>query len=164
LRRPGRDGVHPARRRRQPGATAPPAGPAVIGFLVHPSVDTQAPPVAEARAFLERSGIEVWMATRDGRPRVLSRTRLLVTLGGDGLIRLRLTVDGQEVGQLDADGAIVATATGSTAYALAAGGPILEPAIEDLLLVPLNPFALTVRPIVFPPRQQLVIELSRSVG
>jgi NAD+ kinase len=81
-----------------------------------------------------------------------------------GLLRLRLAVDGQEVGTLDADGAMVATATGSTAYALAAGGPILEPSVEDLLLVLMSPFALTVRPIVFPPRQAVTVELIRSGG
>jgi NAD+ kinase len=81
-----------------------------------------------------------------------------------GLIRLCLAVDGQEVGTLDADGAMVATATGSTAYALAAGGPILEPSVEDLLLVLMSPFALTVRPIVFPPRQAVTIEMVRGGG
>jgi NAD+ kinase len=85
--------------------------------------------------------------------------------GKDGtMARLRFAVDGQEVGTLDSDGAIVATASGSTAYALAAGGPILEPTVQDLLLVPINPFALTVRPIVFPPRQALTITLVRGSG
>ena len=104
---------------------------------------------------------------RDGRRsfRGLGLNEVVVNRGAeDGLIRLRFTIDGQEVGQLDADGAIVATATGSTAYALAAGGPILEPSVEDLLLVPMSPFALTVRPIVFPPGEQLGIELPRSGG
>jgi NAD+ kinase len=78
------------------------------------------------------------------------------------LLRLRALVDGQVIGTFDADGVITATATGSTAYALAAGGPILTPGVEGLVLVPLNPFALTVRPIVFPPRQSLTIELPRE--
>jgi NAD+ kinase len=76
-----------------------------------------------------------------------------------GLIRLRISVDGQELGTIDADGLIVATATGSTAYALAAGGPILEPDMPELLLVPMNPFALTVRPIVCSPTDSVVVEL-----
>ena len=82
----------------------------------------------------------------------------------EGLVRMRLLVDGQEIGWIDADGAIVATATGSTAYALAAGGPILEPTIEDLVLVPMSPFALTVRPIVLPPRREVTIELPRGAA
>src|SRR5262249_39574942 len=69
-----------------------------------------------------------------------------------------------EIGQIDADGVMVATATGSTAYALAVGGPILEPTIEDLVLVPMAPFALTVRPMVLSPDQGISIELPRGAG
>jgi len=82
----------------------------------------------------------------------------------DGLVRLRLLVDGLEIGQIDADGLIVATATGSTAYALAAGGPILEPSLQELVLVPMSPFALTVRPIVVPRQQGVTVELPRSAA
>ena len=82
----------------------------------------------------------------------------------DGLVRLRLMVDGLEIGQIDADGLIVATATGSTAYALAAGGPILEPSLQELVLVPMSPFALTVRPIVVPRQQGVTVELPRSTA
>jgi NAD+ kinase len=76
-----------------------------------------------------------------------------------GLIRLRISVDGEQLGTIDADGLIMATATGSTAYALAAGGPILEPDMPELLLVPMSPFALTVRPIVCSPDDSVVVEL-----
>lgn len=78
------------------------------------------------------------------------------------MVRLEINVGGQAVGVIDADGAIVATATGSTAYALASGGPILEPTLGDLLLVPLNPFALTVRPIVFPPGRDITLTVVRG--
>jgi NAD+ kinase len=84
--------------------------------------------------------------------------------GAIGMVRMSLEVDGQAVGTIDADGILVATATGSTAYALAAGGPILEPSVGCFLLVPMNPFALTVRPIVFPASQDLTIELIRGPG
>jgi len=83
---------------------------------------------------------------------------------GVGLIRIAISVAGQEVGTIDADGVMVATASGSTAYALAVGGPILEPTVADLVMVPMNPFALTVRPIVFPANQPLTVELVRSPG
>jgi NAD+ kinase len=78
------------------------------------------------------------------------------------MLRIEIDVGGQGVGVIDADGAIVATATGSTAYSLAAGGPILEPTLRDLLLVPMNPFALTVRPIVFPPAQDITLAILRG--
>lgn len=78
------------------------------------------------------------------------------------MLRVQIDVGEQGVGVIDADGVIVATATGSTAYALATGGPILEPTLRDLLLVPMNPFALTVRPIVFPPQQDIILSIVRG--
>ena len=78
------------------------------------------------------------------------------------MLRVEIDVGGQPVGVIDADGVMVATATGSTAYALASGGPILEPTLRDLVLVPLNPFALTVRPIVFPPGQDISLSVLRG--
>ncbi len=78
------------------------------------------------------------------------------------MLRVEIEVGGQGVGVIDADGVIVATATGSTAYALATGGPILEPTLRDLLLVPMNPFALTVRPIVFPPGRDIALSIVRG--
>lgn len=75
------------------------------------------------------------------------------------LIRFAMSMDSLEIGTIDADGALVATASGSTAYALALGGPILEPTLPDLVLVPMNPFALTVRPIVLNPGVHVAIRL-----
>src|SRR5260370_21283452 len=71
--------------------------------------------------------------------------------GESRILRLEIDVGGQRVGVIDADGAIVATASGSTAYALASGGPILQPPLEDLVLVPMSPFPLTARPTPFSP-------------
>jgi NAD+ kinase len=114
----------------------------------------------------ERMLIEVTVE-REGRRvrRAVGLNELVLQRAApDGLVRLRLMVDGQEMGQIDADGLIVATATGSTAYALAAGGPILEPSLQELVLVPMSPFALTVRPIVVPRQQGVTIELPRSAA
>jgi len=80
------------------------------------------------------------------------------------MLRVEIDVGGQAVGVIDADGVMVSTATGSTAYALASGGPILEPTLRDLVLVPMNPFALTVRPIVFPPGQHISLSVVRGPG
>jgi NAD+ kinase len=84
--------------------------------------------------------------------------------GESRILRLEIDVADQAVGTIDADGAIVATASGSTAYALASGGPILEPTLEDLVLVPMSPFALTVRPIVFAPRQAITLTVVRGLA
>jgi NAD+ kinase len=63
-------------------------------------------------------------------------------------VHLRAEVDGGELATYVADGLIVATPTGSTAYALAAGGPILPPQLRNILLVPVAPHLSMDRPIV----------------
>ena len=95
--------------------------------------------------------------------RAIGLNEVVVDHAGDArMLRVEIDVGGQAVGVIDADGVMVATATGSTAYALASGGPILEPTLRDLVLVPMNPFALTVRPIVFPPGQTIRLAVLRG--
>jgi NAD+ kinase len=95
--------------------------------------------------------------------RAIGLNEVVVNRAGDArMVRVEIDVGGQAVGVIDADGIMVATATGSTAYALASGGPILEPTLRDLVLVPMNPFALTVRPIVFPPGQDISLAIVRG--
>ena len=95
--------------------------------------------------------------------RTVGLNEVVITRAGEArMLRVEIDVGDQGVGVIDADGVIVATATGSTAYALASGGPILEPTLGDLLLVPMNPFALTVRPIVFPPGQIIALSVVRG--
>lgn len=97
--------------------------------------------------------------------RAIGLNEVVVQRSGEALmLRIEIDVGGQAVGVIDADGVMVSTATGSTAYALASGGPILEPTLRDLVLVPMNPFALTVRPIVFPPGQDITLAVVRGHG
>lgn len=107
----------------------------------------------------ERTMLQVTLV-RDGRSltRAIGLNEVVVDHSGEArILRLEIDVGGQRVGVIDADGAIVATASGSTAYALSSGGPILEPTLGDLVLVPMSPFALTVRPIVFAPGQDITL-------
>jgi NAD+ kinase len=76
-----------------------------------------------------------------------------------GMVDFSTHVAGQYVNTHSGDGLIVATPTGSTAYALSCGGPILEPHIEAVALVPICPHTLTDRPIVIPASQAIDIKL-----
>jgi len=80
---------------------------------------------------------------------------------------LELEIDGEVVGQYRGDGLIIATPTGSTGYAMAAGGPILHPGIEAIVVNPICPISLSSRAIVVPPRSRLSVwplgETSRRV-
>lgn len=74
-----------------------------------------------------------------------------ITHGRAGsMVEFNVWVDGNPMATQRADGVIVASSTGSTAYAMAAGGPILHPALNAMVLVPVAPHALTNRPIVLP--------------
>jgi len=73
---------------------------------------------------------------------------VVVSRGAVGsMIEFAVTVDGEFIYSLRADGVIVASPTGSTAYALSAGGPILHPALQALALVPISPHILSNRPV-----------------
>lgn len=76
-----------------------------------------------------------------------------------GMVELKVEVDGHFVANQRADGLIVASPTGSTAYALSAGGPLLHPSNPGWVLVPIAPHTLSNRPIVLPDAVEIVIEL-----
>ena len=76
-----------------------------------------------------------------------------------GMVELRIEVDGVFVANQRADGMIVASPTGSTAYALSAGGPMLHPSIPGWVLVPIAPHTLSNRPIVLSDTSEVAIEV-----
>jgi len=75
------------------------------------------------------------------------------------MIELAISVDGRDVATLKADGLIVATPTGSTAYSLSAGGPILHPHIPAMVLTPICPHTLSFRPLAVPSASSVSIRL-----
>ena len=76
-----------------------------------------------------------------------------------GMVELRVEVDGHFVANQRADGLIIASPTGSTAYALSAGGPLLHPSIGGWVLVPIAPHTLSNRPIVLSDAGEVAIEI-----
>jgi NAD+ kinase len=76
-----------------------------------------------------------------------------------GMVELRVEVDGHFVANQRADGLIIATPTGSTAYSLSAGGPLLHPSIPGWVLVPIAPHTLSNRPIVLANVAEVAIEI-----
>ncbi|WP_321913114.1 MULTISPECIES: NAD kinase [unclassified Paraburkholderia] len=109
----------------------------------------------------ERSLLESRI-TRDGDPiyHALAFNDVVVNRSGfSGMAELRVNVDGRFMYNQRSDGLIVATPTGSTAYALSSQGPILHPQLQGIVLVPIAPHALSNRPIVLPDDSKVSIQI-----
>lgn len=112
--------------------------------------------IEEQRAMLEGA---VW---RDGRVifESVAVNDVIVSRGATaGMVELRIDLDDDFVCNVRADGLIVTSPTGSTAYALSAGGPIVHPAIAAWTLVPIAPHDLSNRPIVVPDSGEVAVEI-----
>jgi NAD+ kinase len=114
---------------------------------------------SEERILLDSSvvrGDQVMVSALALNDVVLSRAGL------SGMIEVTVQVDGLYMSKQRADGLIIATPTGSTAYALSANGPILHPSLRGLVLVPVAPQALSNRPICIPDHCTIEITLTRA--
>ncbi len=102
---------------------------------------------------------QVW---RDGRCvyDALALNDVVVNRGAtSGMVEMRVEVDGHFVANQRADGLIIATPTGSTAYSLSAGGPLLHPSLPAWVMAPIAPHTLSNRPIVLPDPGEIAIDL-----
>ncbi len=117
--------------------------------------------VNEKSGILERMMLEV-KVVRKGKV-VFSSTALNdMTIGAcsmSKLVNLRLKINGVLAAALKGDGLIVATPTGSTAYSLAAGGPILDASLNAIIVNPICPFAMSVRPLVVSDEAVIDVEI-----
>ena len=112
----------------------------------------------------------------DGKYNVVERSKLKVTLDGKRLpdalneatvqtdriakiLYLKLFVDDELIETMGADGVIVATPTGSTSYSLSVGGPIMDPAVDAMVIAPLAPFKLSARPWIIPMKRKVGVML-----
>src|SRR5262245_32371318 len=127
-----------------------------LGFLtevtlpeLHPALDA----ALSGRAPIEERIMLHSTTTRNGATFAdhIALTAVVVTKGARSrMIDLSVSVGDEFITRVKADGLIVATPTGSTAYNLAAGGPIVQPTLDAVLLTPIAPHTLTNRPIVIP--------------
>ncbi|VEN73601.1 NAD kinase [Candidatus Desulfarcum epimagneticum] len=78
------------------------------------------------------------------------------------LAHIRTDIDDHYVTDYRADGLIVSTPTGSTAYSLAAGGPVVHPGVQGIIITPICPFTLTNRPLIIPDSSRILIRLAKK--
>jgi NAD+ kinase len=111
-----------------------------------------------------RSMLEAIVPGDGGYPpwQTLALNEVAVKSSGVAVARIRVEQDGELLGDFDADGMVVATATGSTAYALSAGGPPIDPRVRAIVVVPLAPHAVITRAIVLPEVVTLRITVERG--
>jgi NAD+ kinase len=141
-----------------------------LGFLTEVALDELYPTLEAALAgecVRERRAMLHCEAKRDGK--IIARHDLLndAVVNKTELARIAdfdVYIDDQFVSNYKADGLIVSTPTGSTAYSLAAGGPILLPDVEAVVLTPISPHALTNRPLVVRDTAEIAIVVRSAEG
>ena len=98
-----------------------------------------------------RIAIEAAIKGENGEREVTALNDIVVSKGRSGrLFRINAHIEGEFLNTYTADGLIIASPTGSTAYSLAAGGPVVLPSLEVFVVTPICPHSLTVRPMVIP--------------
>jgi NAD+ kinase len=134
-----------------------------LGFITHYArAEAAAALTAACRGYLsieERLRLSVTVASPDGvlAKRSAVNDAVITQRALARLLDLEASLDGSIITTYKADGLIVSTPTGSTAYTLAAGGPILTPDVQALALTPICPHTLTLRSLVLPPDAHLRI-------
>ena len=109
----------------------------------------------------ERSLLRATLTTADGQESCYDALNDAVVARGARVrvIAVAVSIDGQLFATYRADGVIVATSTGSTAYSLAVGGPILNPTLDDLLVIPVAPHLVPTRALVVPGKSTIHLQL-----
>jgi len=139
-----------------------------LGFLTDIPADSVASAIEAVLEgdFVPEQRMLLAGSVRRGKKTMISATAMndvVVSRGAVGsMIEFAVTVDGEFIYSLRADGLIVATPTGSTAYALSAGGPILHPALQAIALVPISPHTLSNRPVAIRSTSKVEITLVRG--
>jgi NAD+ kinase len=141
-----------------------------LGFLTDipaDALESSIESVLDGEFISEQRTLLAGAVKRDGKPlfSALAMNDVVVSRGAVGsMIEFAVTVDGEFIYSLRADGLIVATPTGTTAYALSAGGPILHPSLQAIALVPISPHTLSNRPVAIRGASKVEITLVRGEG
>jgi len=132
-----------------------------LGFLTSVTVDElDAAMAALAQGKTEASPRRLLCCETQGK-RILALNDIVLSWGSSSHIaHLEVSVDGQDITTYTCDGLILATPTGSTGHSLSAGGPVLHPGADALVLCPICPHAMTVRPVVLSGQATVVVRLS----
>jgi len=136
-----------------------------VGFMAEIQMDEAddlIPKLVNGEGVLEERGLLHVSAKRNGT-QVYDGHALNEAVISQGtiarLVNLKTTVNGEELVNYHADGLIISTPTGSTAYSLAAGGPLVYPTISATILSPINPYSFSQKPIVIPGESKVEIEI-----
>jgi NAD+ kinase len=141
-----------------------------LGFLTSVTLDELYPMLEQILAGQHRTGERMMLEAEilRGGKSAEWHTALNDAVANKGALARMLDfdvqVDGDHVGRYRADGLIVATPTGSTAYSLAAGGPIIHPGLDAFVITPICPHMLTNRPLVIPDTSRVEIDFSAAEG
>lgn len=136
-----------------------------LGFLTSCSADELNGALAAAVAgdydVDERMALRGEATHIDGRPSEEWQALNDIVMHKGGFARMlsvRVTVDREVLGEYNSDGIVVASPTGSTAYSLSAGGPLVTPSLDSIIVTPISAHALAIRPIVLPPHATILLE------
>ncbi len=133
-----------------------------LGFLTEFSADEAQAGIEDFCRGLHTEERRMVLACRYGRKSAFALNDIAVNMDrANRAIELVASSGGVLVTRFVGDGVVVATPTGSTAYSLAAGGPVVYPTMPAILLTPLAPHALASRPMILPADAQVELELSR---
>jgi NAD+ kinase len=114
--------------------------------------------VLKGFTYTERSRLSVCLNGK--RLQDATNEIVLITARPAKILTFRISIDNSRIEDLRADGVVFATPTGSTAYAMSAGGPIVDPRVDASIIVPLAPFKLSARPWIIPGSSTIKVEMT----
>jgi NAD+ kinase len=140
-----------------------------VGFMaevIRPEISTVAKSVIDKSYGLDSRMVLAYEVIRSGKviDTGWALNEVTVERQHTTMVELFVQIDGRPLSRWGCDGLIASTPTGSTAYAFSAGGPVLWPEVEALVLLPISAHALFARPMVISPKSEIVVEIQSDEG